>query len=106
MQGEVLTGPRTSPTLERRGESAHSRRNRGELQVKLEQTAGRSLPAHLHPILAEVYRRKMAELQKALDDPGRDEAMELIDRVELKPRADRVTDVVADARRQLCCRAV
>ena len=46
----------------------------------------------LHPTLPEFYRRKVAELERVLDGPGRAEAMDLIrsmiERVDLTPRAD------------------
>ena len=49
----------------------------------------------LHPNLAEVYRRKVAELQAAIQDPGvRDQALELIrsliDQVVLRPAEGRL----------------
>jgi site-specific DNA recombinase len=46
----------------------------------------------MHPRLPELYRRKVAELERVLEGPDRAEAMDLIrsmiDRVDITPRAD------------------
>ena len=50
------------------------------------------LDVRLHPRLPDLYRRKVAELERVLEGPDRAEAMDLIrsmiDRVDITPRAD------------------
>jgi DNA invertase Pin-like site-specific DNA recombinase len=66
---------------------------RAQLLAERDRAASTLPPIHLHPNLAEVYRRKVAELERVLEHgPDRAEAMDLIrsliERVDLKPRPD------------------
>jgi hypothetical protein len=66
---------------------------RKQLLAERDHAAGALPPVHLHPNLAEVYRRKVAELERVLEHgPDHAEAMDLIrsliERVDLKPRPD------------------
>jgi acyl-CoA dehydrogenase len=67
------------------------RAERIALGTEPEGTFAPELDVLIHPRLPDLYRRKVAELERVLDGPDREEAMELIrsmiDRVVLTPRA-------------------
>jgi DNA invertase Pin-like site-specific DNA recombinase len=84
----IADGLRT-PGLKQRLDDLEQRKAVLELEI-----AGEALPApRLHPNLAELYRRKVAELAVALEDTTlRDEALGilrgLVERVDIHPTAD------------------
>jgi site-specific DNA recombinase len=70
----IAEGLRT-PGLQKRLEELESRR--AELEQEI--TSASAPPIRLHPSLAQVYRRKVEQLQQALNDPEiRDEAIEVL----------------------------
>jgi hypothetical protein len=70
----IAEGLRT-PGLQKRLEELESRR----AELEQEMTSACAPPIRLHPSLAQVYRRKVEQLQQALNDPEiRDEAIEVL----------------------------
>jgi site-specific DNA recombinase len=70
----IAEGLRT-PGLQKRLEELESRR----AELEQEMTSASATPIRLHPNLAQVYRRKVEQLQQALNDPEiRDEAIEVL----------------------------
>jgi hypothetical protein len=77
-----------APGLQQRLDELEARR------IEIEQSlAAPPSPVRLHPNLAELYRRQVAQLQRSLSHPEiRDEAVQilrgLIERVSIRPTAD------------------
>ena len=68
------------------------RAEKANLEADASEPAEADLQVLLHPRLPDLYRRKVEALERVLDGPDRAEAMDLIrsmiERVELRPRAD------------------
>ncbi|MCZ8102043.1 MAG: hypothetical protein O9972_29620 [Burkholderiales bacterium] len=78
------------PSMKERMKALQAERE--ALAAEPEVSSTPDLDVLLHPRLPELYRRKVAELERVLEGPDRAEAMELIrsmiERVEITPRAD------------------
>ena len=78
------------PSMKQRMKSLQAERD--ALAAEPEASSTPDFDVLLHPRLPELYRRKVAELERVLEGPDRAEAMDLIrsmiDRVDITPRAD------------------